>query len=96
MESEEIAVLKLRVDGVVQGVGYRAFAAAEARALALRGWVRNRSDSTVEALVAGPAKSVESFVAACARGPAGAQVTNLELRPSKPPDERGFHILPTL
>lgn len=96
MAEEEITSLRLRIEGFVQGVGYRAFAAAEARRLGLNGWVRNRSDGTVEALVSGVTKNVEAFVAACMRGPAGARVENVELHNVEPPTEQGFRQRPTL
>lgn len=96
MPDEETTCLKLRIEGAVQGVGYRAFAASEARRFGLAGWVRNRSDRTVEALVSGRTKDVETFVAACARGPAGGRVTNIDLRKADPPAEAGFYVRPTL
>jgi len=97
MSDEEITSLKLRIEGAVQGVGYRAFAAAEARKLGLSGWVRNRSDETVEALVCGPTPDVEAFVAACARGPASARVTHIDLNKAEPPAAAaGFEVRPTL
>jgi acylphosphatase len=96
MSDDEITSLKLRIEGAVQGVGYRAFAAAEARMLELSGWVRNRSDGTVEALVSGPTQEVEAFVSACARGPVGAHVANIDLHKVEPPAEGGFQVRPTL
>lgn len=96
MAEEEITSLRLRIEGSVQGVGYRAFAAAEARRLGLNGWVRNRSDRTVEALVSGGTKNVEAFVAACMRGPSGARVQNVDLNKAEPPTEQGFRQRPTL
>ena len=96
MAEEEITSLRLRIEGFVQGVGYRAFAAAEARRLGLNGWVRNRSDHTVEALVSGGTKNVEVFVAACMRGPAGSSVENVELHNAEAPEEPGFRQRPTL
>jgi len=96
MSGAEITSLRLRIEGFVQGVGYRAFAAAEARRLGLTGWVRNRSGGTVEALVSGDTKDVEAFVAACMRGPAGARVENVELHNAEPPAEQGFRQRPTL
>lgn len=97
MSDNEISSLKLRIEGAVQGVGYRAFAASEARKLGLSGWVRNRSDGTVEALVCGPTPDVEAFVAACARGPAGACVTHIDLNKAEPPaTAAGFEVRPTL
>ena len=96
MDKNEITTLTLRIEGVVQGVGYRAFVAAEARKLGLAGWVRNRSDGTVEALVSGGGKAVEQLVAACACGPAGARVKNIDLHRAGPPGETGFQVKPTL
>lgn len=92
----EITSLKLRIEGLVQGVGYRAFAATEARKLGLNGWVRNRSDNTVETLVSGETQKVEAFVAACGRGPVGARVTSIELKSVAPPAEVGFDVRPTV
>jgi acylphosphatase len=80
----------------VQGVAYRAFATGEARRLGLDGWVRNRSDGTVEAQVCGDRAKVESFVQACLRGPQGAKVTNVDLRNCEPLAEKGFRQRPTL
>lgn len=96
MSDDHITSLKLRIEGAVQGVGYRAFAASEARILGLGGWVRNRSDGTVEALVSGATADVETFVAACARGPAGARVTNIDLHKAEPPSDAGFQVRSTL
>jgi acylphosphatase len=67
------------VEGFVQGVGYRDFARREARRLGIAGWVRNRSDGTVEAVVSGSAEAVEAMLAALRRGPPGARVRGLRL-----------------
>jgi len=96
MADDEITSLRLRIEGFVQSVGYRNFAIEEARKLALDGWIRNRSDGTVEALVSGSTKSVEAFVSACARGPAGAKITSIDLHNSEPPAEKGFHRRPSM
>ncbi len=96
MTDNDITSLRLRIEGFVQAVGFRHFAISEARTLALDGWVRNRSDGTVEALVSGSTKSVEAFVAACTRGPAGSRVKGIELHNSEPPTEKGFHRRPSL
>jgi acylphosphatase len=71
-------------------VGFRAFVGVEARRLGLDGWVRNRSDGTVEALASGGTKQVEALVAACMRGPPGARVANVDLHKADPPAEKGF------
>ena len=95
MAADDTTTLKLRISGSVQGVGYRAFAAAEARRRGLDGWVRNCSDGSVEALVSGPAKTVDAFVAVCARGPSGAQVSKIDRNDAEPATEPGFHVRQT-
>lgn len=98
MNTEEIefTTLRVRVEGDVQGVGFRAFAVNEGKLRGLRGWVRNRLDGTLEALVSGPTKEVEGFIHACMRGPAGARVANIDLIAATAPDGPGFTLRPTL
>lgn len=69
----------LNIHGLVQGVGFRASLAAEARRRRLAGWVRNRRDGTVEAVVAGAADQVEALIAWARRGPPAAQVTGIDV-----------------
>lgn len=95
-DEDDITSLRLRIEGLVQAVGYRDFAVRQARALELDGWVRNRTDGTVEALVSGGTKSVEAFVGACTRGPSGARVTGIDLHKAEPPQEKGFHRRPSV
>lgn len=77
-----VIAARLVVRGRVQGVGFRAWLAAEARDRGLAGWVRNRRDGTVEAVVAGAAEKVERMVAACRRGPPASQVQSVEQGPA--------------
>jgi len=95
-EDADLTSLRLRVEGFVQAVGYRHFAIEEATKLALDGWVRNRTDGTVEILVSGTTKAVEIFVAAAMRGPTGSRVKNVELHNSEPPADKGFHRRPSV
>jgi acylphosphatase len=67
----------LRIVGLVQGVGYRASFEAQARALHLSGWVRNRVDGSVEAVVQGAPDAVEKIIAWSKRGPSAARVTEV-------------------
>lgn len=70
----------LRVHGRVQGVGYRQSLVREATRLGLRGWVRNRSDGTVEALAAGPAAALDALLAWAHRGPPAAAVLRVDVQ----------------
>ena len=90
-DDDDLTHLRLRIEGFVQSVGYRHFAIAEARKLARDGWVRNCADGTVEVLVSGPNKAVETFVGLCMRGPPGSRVTNVELHRAEPPQVKGFN-----
>src|SRR5258708_35354820 len=67
--------VRLRIEGRVQGVGYRAWLARQARMHGLRGWVRNRLDGSGEALLIGETEGGEDVIAACGRGPRMAAVT---------------------
>jgi acylphosphatase len=92
-------IVRLRISGRVQGVGFRAFVADEAEARGLEGWVRNRADRSVEAVLAGEDKIVDEIVEVCRRGPYGAKVERLETeeaRESELTGRRGFAILRTL
>ena len=95
-EEDEPTALRLRIEGFVQSVGYRHFVMEEARKLNLDGWIRNRSDGTVEALASGPTRAVEALVGACMRGPPGSTVKNVELHKAEPPEEKGFHRRPSV
>lgn len=82
---------RLVITGRVQGVGYRAWMAYKATELGLSGWVRNRSDGAVEALIAGDIASVEEMSRLCRRGPRMAEVSSIDEDLAEPPDEPGFH-----
>lgn len=86
----------LRIEGRVQGVGYRDWLLREATRLGLAGWVRNRRDASVEAVLAGDEPTLEVLLSACRRGPALARVDSIEERFCEVPEEPGFHRLPTL
>ena len=89
-ENHDITALRFRIEGFVQAVGYRNYLIEEATKLGLDGWVRNRSDGTVEALASGPTKAIEAFFTVCARGPAGSRVADVEMHKAEPPVEKGF------
>ncbi|MBK1662316.1 acylphosphatase [Paracraurococcus ruber] len=68
----------LLIGGRVQGVGYRDWMVREAGRLGLSGWVRNRPDGQVEAVVAGPEPAVEALLTLLRRGPRLARVDSIE------------------
>ena len=82
---------RLVIAGRVQGVGFRAWMAEQALALGLAGWVRNRVDGTVEALIAGDVAAVEEMARLCRRGPRMAEVVSIDEELADPPDHPGFH-----
>jgi acylphosphatase len=91
-------VRSVLVEGHVQGVGYREFVRRAALRLNVSGWVRNRPDGAVEALLRGPSAAVDALVAEMRKGPRFAAVksvslTALDETPGNESD--AFVILPT-
>ena len=72
---------RLTISGRVQGVGYRDWALEIARRLGLTGWVRNRRDGAVEALIVGDESAVGQMIEACRRGPSLARVDEIDVDP---------------
>lgn len=90
--------LHLRIAGRVQGVGYRYALHAEAQANGISGWVRNRRDGTVEAVVQGEPQALEKIVAWARRGPPAARVTEVSSQAAQGEYDRPysrFEQLPT-
>jgi acylphosphatase len=73
--------VRLAITGRVQGVGYRDWAVATGQRLGLSGWVRNRTDGSVEALVVGDDEAVSRMIEACRRGPTLARVDAVDVEP---------------
>jgi acylphosphatase len=70
---------RLQITGLVQGVAYRASMAQAADGLGLTGWVRNRRDGSVEAVVCGEAEAVARIIAWARRGPPAARVDHVHI-----------------
>lgn len=70
----------LRITGRVQGVGFRNYIEYKAQQLGLCGWVRNRGDGSVEAVVHGAPAAVDVVIECARRGPRAAQVSSVEVR----------------
>lgn len=90
-----IRTVHARIEGRVQGVGYRAWVESTARSMELTGWVRNRRDSTVEIMLQGPTELVRGMLKKCEDGPPGAQVTKVEMLGEGIGAYDGFEVLPT-
>jgi acylphosphatase len=88
-------VCRVVVEGYVQGVGYREFTRRAALRLGVSGWVRNRSDGSVEALIHGPPVAVEALVVEMRSGPRFAAVENLSAvkQDETPGDENGAFVV---
>ncbi len=69
----------LKISGRVQGVGFRYHMIRAARELGVTGWVRNRRDGSVEAMIQGSTEAVEAMIAWARRGPPGAVVTDVRI-----------------
>jgi len=85
---------KVVVFGLVQGVSFRASMKDAAIRFGVEGWVRNRDDGAVEALVQGEDANVQRLLAWARVGPPGAEVISLDrqkLESCTP--QRGFHVI---
>lgn len=80
------------VAGEVQGVGYRYTMRMVARDAGVAGWVRNRSDGTVEAEVEGTPEQVDAVLAWMAKGPPGSLVEHARVTDAVPTGEAGFEV----
>jgi len=74
---------RLVITGVVQGVWYRGSMVAKANQLGVTGWVRNRRDGSVEAVVSGRSEQVEAILDWARRGPPGARVVRVAVEPAE-------------
>jgi acylphosphatase len=82
------------ISGLVQGVSFRASMKEAAIRFGVEGWVRNRDDGAVEALVQGEEDNVERLLAWARMGPPGAEVISLNRQKLEScPPQRGFHVI---
>jgi acylphosphatase len=93
--SENIRTVHLRIEGRVQGVGYRAFVERQASVLGLSGWVRNRRDGSVEAVLQGAPAAVDEMIELCRSGPVAARVDRVEVVGEGVGVFDGFDVRPT-
>jgi acylphosphatase len=95
-QSGDRRTVHVRIEGRVQGVGFRYWTETVAASLDLSGWVRNRRDGSVEAVFSGPADAVAEMLERCRQGPPAARVDRLDTSEEDefPPD--GFAAKPTI
>lgn len=85
----------LLIHGHVQGVFYRNWMVATARDLGIGGWVRNRADGTVEAIIEGPPEAVDQMLRSAHDGPSAARVDRIIVQDAEPEDRTRFEKRPT-
>lgn len=87
--------VRIHLVGRVQGVSFRDWMEREARSLGLTGWVRNRRDGSVEAVLSGDPAIVEDMLARCRQGPRAARVAGLAILSEDDEIYADFEIRPT-
>jgi acylphosphatase len=93
---DEIKSLHIRVDGHVQGVGFRYFVKEKANYLSITGWVRNRYDGSVEILIQGDPEHLQQLLDAVHIGPSRSIVTSVKFDwENDKPLYSQFSMLPT-
>lgn len=86
---------RLRIEGRVQGVGYRDWLVAQARRASVAGWVRNRRDGSLEAWLEGHTAAVDALTEACRTGPAWASVASIQAETMAEAGHTDFSRRPT-
>jgi acylphosphatase len=88
--------VKITVKGNVQGVFFRKYTQEKALSVGVEGWVRNRSDGSVEIYAAGSPDEVDEFIAFCYVGSPEAVVRSVEVKPASGDESLStFEIRPT-
>ena len=95
VSSDTEKAVTVRIRGKVQGVWFRAWTVEQATRRNLRGWVRNRSDGSVEALFVGDIDRVDDMIEACWQGPRAAKVESVKVSSADPVCRPGFAALAT-
>jgi acylphosphatase len=94
-KQDQPRAVRVRIEGSVQGVGFRYWTERAAGELGVTGWVRNRRNGTVEALFCGPAEKVAEMLERCRVGPLAAQVTAVKVLAGGGAAPDSFDVLPT-
>ena len=93
MQTDRVIRRRVVVHGQVQGVFFRDTCRREARSRRVSGWVCNNDDGTVEAVFEGDSDAVTTLVDWAHRGPAGAQVSRVEVTEEDPEGLSGFRVV---
>ena len=88
--------MRVHIEGRVQGVGFRYFVERAATELGIAGFVRNRCDGAVEALLSGSRAAVDEMLKRCRRGPSAARVTAVTIIAEGEAERTGFVVLPSI
>jgi acylphosphatase len=95
-ETSDRRSVRVRLEGRVQGVGFRYWTERAASDLGLDGWVRNRRDGGVEAVFSGDADRVTEMLERCEQGPPSARVDFVKVLDEATPPPPGFEVRPTV
>ena len=96
-DATDIITVNLRIYGIVQGVGYRHWTVKTAQKYGISGWVRNRSDGSVEAILKGTKDSIDEMITSCYNGPSFANVEKIDIKLGEySGEENKFIELPSL
>ena len=95
MSHDNIITIHARIYGRVQGVGYRYWTVSKAKNLNLCGWVRNRSDGTVEATFHGSKDAIDDMISSCYKGPSFANVADIRTKTGEYDGKTNFEEYPT-
>lgn len=96
MIHDALRTVRIRIEGRVQGVGFRAFVEREAKSRHIDGFVRNRRDGGVEIVARGMLDDVDAFSKSCAKGPFGARVDMCKVIDDEAHVDDGFVVAPTV
>lgn len=95
MTAADTRTVRIRIEGRVQGVAFRDWMQSTADKLGVTGWVRNRGDGSVEAVLSGEPSLVADMVELCRRGPPAAVVSDVAVLGEEDETYAGFDIHPT-
>lgn len=85
--------VRIRIEGLVQGVFFRAYTQEEAQKIGLSGWVRNLPDGSVEAVVEGKTSLVDQMIQWFHKGSPSSQVTRVDVNKEEPLGEKNDFII---